>query len=118
MTTYIQTDHFTNPLHTLLDETFDNVHGAYLDKGTSLFETLATISAAEASAPVGGRCATLAAQVKHMAFYLDVLEGSFERSSSNGRTGARSGGRRARSRPKNGRRSSRRCAKAMTASRR
>ena len=74
MTTYIQTDHFTNPLCTLLDETFDNVRGAYLDKGTSLFETLATISAAEASVPVGGRCATLAAQVKHVAFYLDVLE--------------------------------------------
>ena len=74
MTTYIQTDHFTNPLCTLLDETFDNVHGAYLDKGSSLFETLATISAAEASAPVCGRCATLAAQVKHVAFYLDVLE--------------------------------------------
>jgi len=74
MTTYIQTDHFTNPLCALLDETFDSVHGAYLDKGTSLFETLATISAAEASAPVGGRCATLAAQVKHVAFYLDVLE--------------------------------------------
>ena len=74
MKTYIQTDHFTNPLCTLLDETFDNVHGAYLDKGSSLFETLATISAEEASAPVGGQCATLAAQVKHVAFYLDVLE--------------------------------------------
>ena len=45
MTTYIQTDHFTNPLRTLLDETFDNVRGAYLDKGSSLFETLAPISA-------------------------------------------------------------------------
>jgi len=39
-----------------------------------MFETLATISAAEASVPVGGKCATLAAQVKHVAFYLDVLE--------------------------------------------
>jgi hypothetical protein len=74
MTTYIQTDHFTSPLYTLLDETFDNVHGSYLDKGTSLFETLAAISAEEASVPVGGRCATLAAQVKHVTFYLDVLE--------------------------------------------
>ena len=74
MSTHIQTDHFTNALYTLLDETFDKVHGAYLDQGTSLFETLATISAAEASIPVGGQCATLAAQVKHVAFYLDVLE--------------------------------------------
>jgi hypothetical protein len=58
------------------NETFDNVQGYYLDKGTSLFETLATISAEEASEPVGGKCATLAAQVKHVAFYLDVLERS------------------------------------------
>lgn len=74
MATPIQAQHFTNALYALLDETFDNVQGFYLDKGTSLFETLATISAAEASIPVGGKCATLAAQVKHVAFYLDVLE--------------------------------------------
>lgn len=72
----IDTKHFTSALMTLLDETFDNVHGYYLDRGTSLFETLAGITAAEASIPVGGRCATLAAQVKHTAFYLDVIEAS------------------------------------------
>lgn len=76
MSTHIQTEHFTNALYSLLDETFDNVHGYFLDKGTSLFETLATISAEDASVPVGGTCATLAAQVKHVAFYLDVLEKS------------------------------------------
>lgn len=76
MTFLIQAEHFTNALGTLLDETFDNVQGYYLDKGTSLFETLAAISAEEASVPVGGQCATLAAQVKHVAFYLDVLERS------------------------------------------
>lgn len=70
----IQTDHFAAALYALLDETFDNVKGIYLDGGTSMFETLATISAQEASIPVGGKCATLAAQVKHIAFYLDVLE--------------------------------------------
>lgn len=76
MSPSIQTEHFTQALTLLLDETFDNVHGLYLDKGTSMFETLAGISAAEASIPVGGKCATLAAQVKHVAFYLDVLEHS------------------------------------------
>jgi len=76
MTTTIQTEYFTNALYTLLDETFDNVHGYFLDRGTSMFETLRTISAEEASVPVGGKCATLAAQVKHVAFYLDVLEHS------------------------------------------
>ena len=74
MATQIQTEYFNQALFLLLDETFDNVQGIYLDKGTSFFETLATISAAEASIPVGGKCATLAAQVKHVAFYLDVLE--------------------------------------------
>ena len=72
----IQSEHFTKALFLLLDETFDNVQGFYLDKNTSLFETLADITADEASVPVGGKCATLAAQVKHVAFYLDVVEKS------------------------------------------
>ena len=71
----IAVEHFTSILYDLLDETFERVHGIYLDKGTSLFETLATISAEEASLPVGGKCATLAAQVEHVRYYLDVLEG-------------------------------------------
>jgi hypothetical protein len=72
----IDSEHFTKALYLMLDEAFDNVHGFFLDKNTSLFETLAGISAAEASIPVGGKCATLAAQVKHVAFYLDVLVNS------------------------------------------
>ncbi len=72
----IDTNHFTKAVLELLDETFDNVQGYYLDKDTSLFQTLASISADEASTPVGGKCATLAAQVKHVAFYLDVIEKS------------------------------------------
>ena len=73
MSTAIDSDLFKKSLYMLLDETFDKVQGIFLDKGTSFFETLATISAEEASIPVGGKCATLAAQVKHTAFYLDVL---------------------------------------------
>ena len=65
---------FTTELLQVLEETFENVRGFYLDKGTSLFETLETITAEEASVPVGGKCATLAAQVKHTAFYLEVLQ--------------------------------------------
>ena len=72
----IESEHFTKALLALLDETFDSVQGYFLNKGTSLFETLAGISAEEASIPVGGRCATLAAQVKHVAFYLDVVDKS------------------------------------------
>ncbi len=69
-----QVEHFKKALLILFEETFDKVQGIYLDKNTSLFETLATINAEEASIPVGGKCATLAAQVKHVAFYLDVIE--------------------------------------------
>ena len=57
----------------LLTETFESVHGAYLDKGTSLFETLSDISAEQASAPMGN-CATIAAHVAHTTYYLRVLE--------------------------------------------
>lgn len=64
----------TEEFFKILDETFETHHGFFLDKGTSLFETLEAITAAEASRPVGGRCASLAAQVRHITFYLDVLE--------------------------------------------
>ena len=74
MTELIQPETFRSVLLDLLDETFDNVHGIYLDKDTSLFRTLETVSAQEASIPVGGKCASLAAQVTHVIFYLDVLE--------------------------------------------
>jgi hypothetical protein len=67
-------DQLKTELYGLLDETFSNVHGHYLDKHTSLFETLATISAVEASQPIGTRCATLAAQVNHIRVYIEVLE--------------------------------------------
>jgi hypothetical protein len=58
----------------ILDETFENHHGIYLDKGTSLFQTLETIDARQASQPVGATCASIAAQVAHVTFYLEVLE--------------------------------------------
>ena len=74
MANQIAVELYTNVIGYALKETFESVHGVYLDKGTSLFETLATISAAEASIPVGGKCATIAAQVEHTRFYLDVLE--------------------------------------------
>jgi len=61
-------------LFDILDEAFVTHHGVFLDRGTSLFETLETITAAEASIPVGGKCATLAAQVAHVNFYLEVVE--------------------------------------------
>ena len=74
MSTKIDQEHITQDLFDVLDEAFVTHHGIFLDEGTSLFETLDTITAAEASIPVGGKCATLAAQVAHVNFYLEVLE--------------------------------------------
>lgn len=62
-----------NELIDILTETFDSVMGIYLDKGTSLFETLAPITAEQASRPVSATCANLAAQVNHTRYYLEVL---------------------------------------------
>jgi hypothetical protein len=79
MSTQIATDHFTKELFDLLDETFEHVQGIYLDKGTSLFETLDKISAEEASRPVSANSASIAAKVEHIRFYLRVLEGCIQR---------------------------------------
>ena len=66
---------FANNLFALMEETFESKHhGIYLDNGTSLFETLETVSAQEASIPVGGKCASLAAQVAHVIFYIESFE--------------------------------------------
>ena len=66
---------FPNALFQYMGETFEaKHHGIFLDKGTSLFETLATISSDEASVPVGGKCASLAAQVAHLTFYIESFE--------------------------------------------
>lgn len=72
MADVIAVDVFRSNVLAVLDECFVKVQGAFLDSGNSMFETLATISAEEASRPVGGGCASIAAQVNHTRFYLDV----------------------------------------------
>jgi len=80
---------FANNLFAFMGETFESKHqGIFLDKGTSLFETLETVSAQEASIPVGGKCASLAAQVAHVTFYIE----SFERFALQGDTSPRDWG--------------------------
>lgn len=66
-------DHFKNEFFCILEETFEHVHGKYLDRNTSLFETLANITAEEAMRPITARSSCIAAQVYHIRFYLDVL---------------------------------------------
>ncbi|MCW5878717.1 MAG: DinB family protein [Anaerolineales bacterium] len=72
--TAIEPQEFVNTITQLLDETFAVHQGIYLDKKNSLLETLDTVSAAEASIPVGGKCGSLAAQVAHVIFYIESFE--------------------------------------------
>jgi len=78
MSDQIAGERFAKELLMTLVETFENVHGLFLDKGTSLFETLAAITAEEASIPVSATCATIAAQVEHTRFYLDLVADHME----------------------------------------
>jgi hypothetical protein len=79
---------FKNNLMQLMGETFIDPIGIYLDPKTSLFQTLETVSAEEASIPVGGKCASLAAQVAHVIFFIE----SFERFALQGDTSPRDWG--------------------------
>ncbi|MBC8077363.1 MAG: DinB family protein [Chloroflexales bacterium] len=84
MAATIERERFTSMLFAMLTETFEQVQGIYLDKGTSLFETLAPITAEQASRPVSHTCASIAAQVEHVRFYIDVL-GSYIRNEAVGK---------------------------------
>lgn len=74
MSAQIPVKRFKKALLASVDETFSSVRGIYLDKGTTLYETLATVSAEEASIAISPKSATIAAQVEHIRFYLDVLD--------------------------------------------
>ncbi len=63
----------TAAMMAILRETFERVDGMYLDKGTSMFETLATVSAVEASRPVAPGASNIAAQVNHTTYYIVTI---------------------------------------------
>ena len=75
MAQQIDLERITKPLFECLDETFNGNHGIYLDKNTALLPTLDSITAEEASQAISPGTATLAAQVEHVRFYIDVLLG-------------------------------------------
>ncbi len=63
---------------TILEELFENVHGFVLDPAESMFETLATVSAADASAEVAAGLAPIVAQVNHVVFLIDAQLHAYE----------------------------------------
>lgn len=64
---------FRSVLLASLEEAISNVHGFFLDKGDSLYETLAGITAEQASTPLGPGSGTIAAKVNHTRFYVEVV---------------------------------------------
>jgi len=70
-----QDEMITAEILDLFDETFENVHGYYLDKGTSLFETLDKVSAEKASVISKGQESSIAGHIEHIRFYLETLLG-------------------------------------------
>jgi len=72
----VRADRLTDGLKLILEETFLRHRGMFTNRGTSLFETLATVDAAEASRPHGPEGETVAGHVFHMKFYLEVARDS------------------------------------------
>lgn len=73
MAKQISYEHYRQSLFSVLDEAFESVNSMFLDKGTALFETLATIDAEMASKPVADGCSSIVAQVYHANFYVEMM---------------------------------------------
>jgi hypothetical protein len=76
MSKHIATESFTEQLFLFFEETFERVHGLYLDRGTSLFETLDSLTAEEASRRLSANSGSIAAKVEHVRFFLQVCDDS------------------------------------------
>ncbi len=80
MAEQIPVDRFKKEVLDFYNETFEQVQGIYLDKGTSFFDTLESVSAEQASRSLSPDRPTIAAQVEHVRFYLRfILEACFEK---------------------------------------
>lgn len=74
----IASEQFAKSISILLQETFEKVTGIYLDRGTSLFETLELISADQASKPMPNTGTSIAGHVDHVRYYLRVINESID----------------------------------------
>ncbi len=64
---------FRAALNVALEECFEKHHGYMLDPGDNFFETLAGITAEEASIAVSSASSSISAQVNHTRFYIDAI---------------------------------------------
>jgi len=73
MSQHIDNKLFSSAVYALIEESFEKVNGIYLDQGTSLTETIATLSSDDASRQAAENGTTIAAHVHHVCFYMRVL---------------------------------------------
>jgi len=70
----ISNEVFRMAVVSVLEETFERVERSiFLDKGDSFFESLANVSAEEASRPIAAHGNSIAAQVNHVAAFIGWL---------------------------------------------
>lgn len=79
MSHLICADRFKNELLDLLEETFEQTQGIFLDRNTSLLETLESLSSEVVSLQISPSSATIAGHVNHITTYLRVLTRSIRR---------------------------------------
>ncbi len=64
----------TDEIILLFEETFNNVEGFFLDKKTSLFESIQDLKCSEVSKKVEGSNETIAGHIFHVTFYIRILQ--------------------------------------------
>ena len=74
----VPNDLITKQILSLLKEVFVEVQGAILDRGTSLCETLDSLTAADASKPSIPGGTSIAGHTEHILFYLRVTDAYME----------------------------------------
>ncbi|MFZ1684772.1 MAG: DinB family protein [Candidatus Zixiibacteriota bacterium] len=73
MATTVSNEAITEQFVSFLQETFEKVQGIYLDKGTSVFETLEGLTAKQASRPTHDGGSSIAGHIGHIRFYVSIL---------------------------------------------
>jgi hypothetical protein len=80
----IEPSKLTEELLALLKETFVQGSGIYLDKDTSLLETVGQLTAKQASRPLMKGATTIASQVDHVRFYIQTINDYMDGKNVNG----------------------------------
>lgn len=70
----IQDKMISSEILDLFEETFEKVSGFYLDKKTSLIETIMPLSCTQASFLIQNHNKTIASHIYHIIFYIKVLQ--------------------------------------------